>query len=284
MKSVDRSEFNQYIMDTARNVIQDYQLIQPHDRIAVGLSGGKDSILTLHLLVELMEEFNFELIAVSVDEGVSGYRGEGIDAARINAAKLGIELVEGSFKKEYGFTLDQVSNLYQSACIPCGVFRRQLLNKISSELCVDKLATGHNLDDEIQSFLMSFAKADFRRFSKFGPKLDRIHPNLVPRIKPLWKLPEKDVGIWAIMNNVDVHFAECPYSHTSLRSKVKNYLNQMEGKRKGTKLSILESFSQTFKFERKEIIIGQCKLCSEPSSLNICKACEMVEDIKNRIK
>ncbi len=284
MKSVDRSEFNQYIMDTARNVIQDYQLIQPHDRIAVGLSGGKDSVLTLHLLVELMEEFDFELIAVSIDEGVSGYRDEGIDAARINAAKLGIELVEGSFKKEYGFTLDQVSNLYQSACIPCGVFRRQLLNKISSELCVDKLATGHNLDDEIQSFLMSFAKADFRRFSKFGPKLDRIHPNLVPRIKPLWKLPEKDVGIWAVMNNVDVHFAECPYSHTSLRSKVKNYLNQKEGKRKGTKLSILESFSQTFKFERKEIIIGQCKLCSEPSSLNICKACEMVEDIKNRIK
>jgi uncharacterized protein (TIGR00269 family) len=284
MKSVDRSEFNQYIMDTARNVIQDYQLIQPHDRIAVGLSGGKDSVLTLHLLVELMEEFDFELIAVSIDEGVSGYRDEGIDAARINAAKLGIELVEGSFKKEYGFTLDQVSNLYQSACIPCGVFRRQLLNKISSELCLDKLATGHNLDDEIQSFLMSFAKADFRRFSKFGPKLDRIHPNLVPRIKPLWKLPEKDVGIWAVMNNVDVHFAECPYSHTSLRSKVKNYLNQMEGKRKGTKLSILESFSQTFKFERKEIIIGQCKLCSEPSSLNICKACEMVEDIKNRIK
>ncbi len=284
MKSVDRSEFNQYIMDTARNVIQDYQLIQPHDRIAVGLSGGKDSVLTLHLLVELMEEFDFELIAVSIDEGVSGYRDEGIDAARINAAKLGIELVEGSFKKEYGFTLDQVSNLYQNACIPCGVFRRQLLNKISSELCVDKLATGHNLDDEIQSFLMSFAKADFRRFSKFGPKLDRIHPNLVPRIKPLWKLPEKDVGIWAVMNNVDVHFAECPYSHTSLRPKVKNYLNQMEGKRKGTKLSILESFSQTFKFERKEIIIGQCKLCSEPSSLNICKACEMVEDIKNRIK
>jgi uncharacterized protein (TIGR00269 family) len=271
-------------MDTARGVIQDYHLIEPHDKIAVGLSGGKDSVLTLHLLVNLMEELDFELIAVSIDEGVCGYRVEGINAARTNAAKLGIELVEGSFKKEYGFTLDQVADLYQSACIPCGVFRRQLLNKISNELGVDKLATGHNLDDEIQSFLMSFAKADFRRFSKFGPKLDRIHPNLVPRIKPLWKLPEKDVGMWAVMNNVDVHFAECPYSHTSLRSKVKNYLNQLEGKRKGTKLSILESFSKTFKFEKKEINIGLCKLCNEPSSLNICKACEMVEDIKNRIK
>ena len=259
MKSVNQLEFNQNIMNSARDVIQDYHLIKPHDRIAVGLSGGKDSVLTLHLLVDLMEEFNFELIAVSIDEGVSGYRGEGIDAARANAAKLGIELVEGSFKKEYGFTLDQVSDLYQSACIPCGVFRRQLLNKISNELSADKLATGHNLDDEIQSFLMSFAKADFRRFSKFGPKLDRIHPDLVPRIKPLWKIPEKDVGMWAVLNGVDVHFAECPYSHTSLRAKVKNYLNKVEGRRQGTKLSILESFSQSFKFEKKEINIGQCE-------------------------
>jgi uncharacterized protein (TIGR00269 family) len=231
-----------------------------------------------------MDEFDFEIIAVSIDEGISGYRGEGVKAARVNANKLGVELVEGSFKEEFGFKLDQVADLYQSACIPCGVFRRQLLNKISNELGANKVATGHNLDDEIQSFLMSFAKADFRRFSKFGPKLDRIHPKLVPRIKPLWKIPEKDVGIWAVMNRADIHFAECPYSHTSLRAKVKNYLNQMEGKRKGTKLSILESFSKTFKFQKKEIIVGQCQRCSEPSSLNICKACEMVEDINKRIK
>ena len=131
---------------------------------------------------------------------------------------------------------------------------------------------------------MSFSKADFRRFSKFGPKLDRIHPKLVPRIKPLWKIPEKDVGIWAVMNGIDVHFAECPYSNTSLRAKVKNYLNQLESERNGTKISILKSFSKTFNFQKKEIIVGQCKLCGEASSLNICKACEMVEDIKNRYK
>ena len=283
MKPVDPNKFNQYIMNTARDVIQDYQLIEPDDRIAIGLSGGKDSVLTLHILVNLMDEFDFELVAVSIDEGISGYRSEGIDVARVTATKLGVELVEGSFREEFGFTLDQTADLYQSACIPCGVFRRQLLNKISNELGADKVATGHNLDDEIQSFLMSFAKADFRRFSKFGPKLDRIHPNLVPRIKPLWKIPEKDVGIWAVINKVDVHFAECPYSHSSLRAKVKNYLNQIEGKRKGTKLSILESFSQTFKFQKKAIIMGQCKFCGEPSSLNICKACEMVEDIKNHV-
>ncbi len=86
------------------------------------------------------------------------------------------------------------------------------------------------------------------------------------------------------MNKVDVHFEECPYSHTSLRAKVKNYLNELESKRQGTKLSILESFSKTFKFQKKEIIMGVCSKCREPTSLNICKACEMVEEIKNRIE
>jgi uncharacterized protein (TIGR00269 family) len=283
MRSFDPEQFNQYIRKNARDVIEEYQLIKPKEKVAVGLSGGKDSVLTLHLLVELMEELDFEIFAVSIDEGISGYRFDGIDAARKNAEKLGVELVEGSIKEEFGFSLDQIANLYQSACIPCGVFRRQLLNKISHELGADKVATGHNLDDEIQSFLMSFAKADIRRFSKFGPKLDRIHPKLVPRIKPLWKVPEKDVGIWAVMNKVDVHFAECPYSQTSLRSKVKKYLNDLESKRPGTKLLILDSFSKTFKFQNKSITIGQCNKCGQPSSLDVCKACEMVQEINNRL-
>lgn len=283
MKQLDQDSFNSYIKNSARNVIKDYELIKPKERVAVGLSGGKDSVLTLHLLSDFMEEFDFELFAVSIDEGISCYREEGLEAARANASKLDVELVEVSFQEEYGFTLDEVNGIYQSACIPCGVFRRQLLNRVSNELGADKVATGHNLDDEIQSFLMSFAKADFRRFSKFGPSLDRIHPKLVPRIKPLWKIPEKDVGIWAVMNGVEVHFAECPYSQTSMRSKVKSYLNQLEGKRKGTKLAILESFSKTFEFQKKHVEIGICRLCGEPTSLDICKACEMDVEIKKML-
>ncbi len=159
MKYQDHEEFNQHIMDTVRDVIKDYQLIKQGDRVAVGLSGGKDSVLTLHLLVKLIDELDFELIAVSIDEGISGYRGQGIATARANANNLGVELVEVSFKDEFGFTLDQVSNLYQSACIPCGVFRRNLLNKISSELGADKVATGHNLDDENPVFSHEFCKS-----------------------------------------------------------------------------------------------------------------------------
>ena len=280
MKTLDPERFTAYIENTARSVIMDYELIEPGELVVVGLSGGKDSILTLHLLSKFMKDFDFKLKAVSIDEGISGYRAHGVEAARKAAHDMDVELVESSFREEFGFALDDVVDRYKSGCIPCGVFRRYLLNKTAFQMGADKLATGHNLDDEIQSFLMSFARADFRRFTKFGPKLDRIHPKMVPRIKPLWKIPERDVGIWAVMNEVDVHFAECPYAHSSLRAKMKNYLNNLESKRPGTKLSILQSFEKTFKFHKKQIEMGECIRCGEPSSLNICKACEMIGQIK----
>jgi len=277
-----KEEFNEYIQNTVRRTVEDYNLIEEDETIAIALSGGKDSILTLHMLNLFKDEFNLDLVAITIDEGISGYRNEGVEVARKNARDLGIKLIEKSFYGELNFKLDQVSNIYKNECIPCGVFRRYLLNKTAFEEGAVKIATGHNLDDEIQSFLMTFSRADFKRFSKFGPKLDIIHPKLIPRIKPLWNILEKEVGTWAVLNEIEIHFAECPYSYKSARSKMKNYLNKMESKKKGTKLNILESFKKSFKLEKKTIYIHECQKCGEPSSSDVCKACEMLEEI-NRI-
>lgn len=280
MEPLNPEKFNQSIVHRVRNVINDYSLFEDGDRIAVALSGGKDSVLTLYLLNSFKEEYNLDLVAISIDEGIEGYREEGLEVARENTDKLGIELVERSFQGVLDCRLDQVAGNYKSSCIPCGVFRRYLINKTAYELGADKVATGHNLDDEIQSFLMTFARADFRRFSKFGPKLNQIHPKLIPRIKPLWNIPEKDVGTWAVLNQIPVHFAECPYAHQSLRGKIKNYLNRLEEDNPGTKKAILESFRKTFRTQETPVELVECEICGEPSSLNICKACEMREEIK----
>lgn len=279
MEPLTKEKFNQNLEKRVESVIQEYKLLENDDKVAIALSGGKDSVLTMHLLHRFQEDYNLKLVAITIDEGISGYRDQGLKIARENASKLKIELMEKSFSDELGIKLDQISSLYKSSCIPCGVFRRYILNKAAYEWGADKLATGHNLDDEIQSFLMSFARADFRRFSKFGPKLQKIHPKLIPRIKPLWKIPEKDVGIWAVLNGVAVHFAECPYSYQSLRAKLKNYLNNLEEKRSGTKMMLLESFRKTFKPYESLWELVECDKCGEPSSLNICKACEMREYI-----
>jgi uncharacterized protein (TIGR00269 family) len=278
MEPLSREEFNKNLILRVKDVINDYELFKDGDKIAIALSGGKDSVLTLHLLHKFREEFNIKLVAISIDEGISGYRKEGIKIARENADSLGIKLVEKSFAQEFGCHLDDMACNYQSSCIPCGVFRRYLLNKTAHQLDADKVATGHNLDDEVQSFLMSFAKADHRRFSKFGPKLEQIHPKLIPRIKPLWKILEKEVGTWAVLNKVPVHFAECPYAHQSLRAKIKNYLNILEEDHPGTKMAILNSFRKTFISLEKQVELVECDRCGEPSSLNVCKACQMLEN------
>lgn len=281
MEPWDKGKFNQNLDERVKKLINEYNLLKNGDKVAIALSGGKDSVLTLHLLSKFQEEYNLHLRAISIDEGISGYREDGMRAVRKNTAKYGVELVEISFKDEFGFKLDHISQCYKSSCIPCGVFRRYLLNKAAHQWEADKLATGHNLDDEVQSFLMSFARADFRRFSKFGPKLDKIHLKMVPRIKLLWNTPEKDVGAWAVLNEAEVHFAECPYSKQSLRAKLKHFLNDLEEKNPGTKKKLLRSFQLSFKQQKDVVKLFECDRCGEASSLEICKACEMLEEIKS---
>ena len=276
MVQLNKKEFNDKIFTRINNLIHDYNLINEHELIAVALSGGKDSVLTLHALKNYQNYLDFDLVAVSVDEGIEGYRQHGIDAAIDNAEKLDVKLVQKSFKIEEGFALDDIYSGFKSACIPCGVFRRNILNKTAYDLGADKIATGHNLDDEIQSFLMSFARGDLIKFSKFGPELDVIHPKLIPRIKPLWNTPEKEVGTWAILNDINIHLDECPYSHLSLRAKIKEFLNNNEDIYPGIKNNIMESFQKILTFESDiPSNSNECSLCGEPTSSDICKACEL---------
>ncbi|MCL2116182.1 MAG: TIGR00269 family protein [Methanobrevibacter sp.] len=283
MSVLNKKEFNEKLFSRIEKLIKDYKLVEKDDSIAIALSGGKDSVLTLHALANYQKssKIDFDLVAICVDEGIKGYREDGITSAIANVKELDIELIQKSFEEELKFTLDDSYSHFKSACIPCGVFRRNILNKTAYDIGADKIATGHNLDDEIQSFLMSFARADTLKFSKFGPKLDQIHPKLIPRIKPLWNTPEKDVGTWAIMNNINIHLDECPYSNLSLRAKTKNFLNNMESKYPKSKLAIMESFKKSFNIKTPVAKLNECKKCGEPSSANVCKACEIISIINN---
>lgn len=282
---IEKSSFNRYVEDNVFETIEKYGLIRPGEKIMIGVSGGKDSILTLHMLNKYQKEHDdtFEINAVCIDEGIKGYREEGIKTARENCKKLDIPLTVYSFKKEWNYDLDDISDVYKSTCMPCGVYRRHLLNKISSDNDCDKIATGHNMDDEIQSFLMTFARNDRNKFPKFGPKLDKIHEKMVPRIKPLWRLPEKDVGTWCVLNDIPIHDQECPYSVTSLRSEVKLLLNKIEEKEKGTKINIFRSFEKTFNVRQENVVLNTCDFCGQPTARSPCKACEITEEIRRSI-
>lgn len=278
---IEQDKFNSYVKKNVFETLNYYKLINKNEKIMIGVSGGKDSILTLHMLYQYRQEsgIDFELEAVCIDEGICGYREHGIESAKENCKNLDIPLTIASFKDEWNYNLDDIHNLYKSTCMPCGVYRRYLLNKVSDSHKCDKIATGHNMDDEIQSFLMTFARNDQNKFPKFGPILNRIDKHMVPRIKPLWQLPEKDVGIWCIVNNIPIHDEECPYSVTSLRSDVKLFLNKLE-ENYGVKQNIFNSFKKTFKIPQKEVHLERCDICGQVTAKSPCNACKMTEEIK----
>ncbi len=282
---IEKTSFNNYVEKNVFDTIGNYKLIKPKEKIMIGVSGGKDSILTLHMLhnYRLKNDIEFDIEAVCIDEGIKGYREKGIETAKDNCKKLKIPLTVYSFKNEWNYDLDDIYDVYKSTCMPCGVYRRYLLNKISNSHDCDKIATGHNMDDEIQSFLMTFARNDQNKFPKFSPILEKIHENMVPRIKPLWKLPEKDVGIWCVINDIPIHNEECPYSVTSLRSDVKLMLNKIEEKKKKTKENIFKSFEKTFQIKQENVNLSLCEYCGQPTAKSPCKACEITEEINNII-
>ncbi len=163
--------------------------------IAIALSGGKDSTVTLHLMHEIFSiRPNLTLYAITVDEGIDGYRDKSLPIAQKNCRKLGIEHHIITFEDAIGKTMDEIDSLHDElgACSYCGVFRRFCLNTKTKELGVDKLVTGHNLDDMAQSILMNFTNGDMQKLARLGPH-SRINLVLYPGYCHCEPFPRKKV-------------------------------------------------------------------------------------------
>jgi len=188
--------------------------IKQDDRIAVAVSGGKDSTALLYALNKILTGKGTRIFAITVDEGINGYRDDTIKSARKITEDLGIEHVIVSFRDLYGFELDEIIEGKEAApCTYCGVFRKNALNKTAKYLGATKVATGHNLDDEAQSVLMNYMKGDIERLMRFRPR--RIQPGLIPRIKPFREIPEKETALYCMINGIYAESRECPYAKLS---------------------------------------------------------------------
>ncbi len=169
-----------------RKTVRENKLIRKGDRIAVGLSGGKDSCVLLHSLTELKKDLPFEMIAVTIDEGIKGYREKTMEVARRECETLGVEHAVFTYEGDVGKTMDQIvaENPGDIPCSHCGVLRRYLLNRGAREVRATKLATGHNLDDVAQTVFMNLMKAEPSRLARFSDpiiKSDRFVPRVLRR-------------------------------------------------------------------------------------------------------
>jgi uncharacterized protein (TIGR00269 family) len=289
--SLCRRCFTQSIEEKARATIAKYQMFRFDDRIAVAVSGGKDSVSLLHVLAKIEKRHpKAELVAVTVDEGIRGYRDEALKIAAENCEELGLEHCVVSFRELFGCTFDQMVKRLKDGqdakltpCASCGVLRRKALNTAARKIGADKLATAHTLDDETQTFLLNILHGDVLRIAKEKPITDEAHPKLVPRIKPFCEVPERETALYAYVRGIRFQNTPCPYASEALRNEARAMLNRMEEKHPGIKFTIFKSIEKirpAIEETAKKEGLGECTECGEPTTDKICRTCQLLKYVK----
>jgi uncharacterized protein (TIGR00269 family) len=260
-------------------------MLEFNDHIAVAVSGGKDSLTLLNLMVKLETRFpRSKITAISVDEGIEGYRDEALGIARKACEKLGIEQAVVSYRDIFGTTIDELTEkrLDQTPCSYCGVLRRKAINRAAAIVGATKIATGHNLDDEIQTALLNMLHGDPYRVQRSSPVLRDPRGKFLPRIKPLCEIPEKEIVLYAYLNGFEFQSVACPHGNEALRNDIRNFLNQMEQKHPGTKFTLQRTTERLRDLlERKGTILqlNECAQCRDPTPHELCEACLMLNSV-----
>ncbi len=266
------------------NNIRKYGMINGKKKIGVGISGGKDSLTLLYVLKKILgDNRKLEIVGITIDEGIEGYRDKSIENACELCNELGIKHYIYTFK-EHAKEMDEImDNTRSDPCSYCGVFRRWILNKACKELEIDVLAIGHNLDDSVQTFQMNIMRNETLRIARFKPSGGIIeNENFIPRIRPLFNIPEREIVAYALYNEINFYNGECPYAKQAIRNPIRNFINDMENKYPGIKFRMLNSylsFLDNIQIPEK-ITIKKCKICDENSSNEICKRCVFLNELK----
>jgi uncharacterized protein (TIGR00269 family) len=264
------------------DTIKTRQMIIPNDRVAVALSGGKDSTALLLLLSHLLPAWlDVRLIAITIDEGITGYREETIQSAERLTCQLGIEHHCISFTDLFGDSLDTLlEGREKQACSICGILRKKALVVGAHQAGATKLATGHNLDDEAQSVLMNVFRCDLPRLVRNSGA--GSSGKFIPRIKPLSLISEKEIAMYLMLNDAWNELPECPYTRYALRREVRLILSGFEYRHPGTMMNLMESKKKIERYCTGSVIsspLHTCRECGDPCSGDLCQVCSLLRSL-----
>lgn len=218
----------QRLYSYTRKAIDEFHLIDEGDRIAVGISGGKDSLALLYALSGLRRFYpkHFELIAVSVDLGF-----EGFDLSQIRGLCEELDVPYHIIPTDIGQIIFE-ERREKNPCALCAKMRKGALNKAVKELGCNKVAYGHHKDDIVETMLLSLIYEG--HFYCFPPRtwLDRMDLTV---IRPMLYVPEADVIGFMHKYDLPVTKNPCPADGATKREYVKQLLNQINHENPGAK-------------------------------------------------
>ncbi|MEM3811217.1 MAG: TIGR00269 family protein, partial [Conexivisphaerales archaeon] len=264
--------------------IRKHHMIKYGDKVGIAVSGGKDSISLLYIIAKFFKDN--DIVAITLDEGIKGYRNEAIMIVNDMVTKLNIKQATYKYKDMFGYTIDDVQSIRRetSSCTICGTFRRRGLDMAAKELGLNVLLTAHNLDDLVQSYLIMLFNGDIGKITTCSPAIETSEAFGITKAHPLMYIYEKEMSIFAYLKGFKMQTITCPYMNQGIRSEVREYLNKMEEEHPGLKYQLLNSF---IRLKNKNDVIsgGFCKNCGWPSKGNICQVCKTLQTLNiNKLK
>jgi uncharacterized protein (TIGR00269 family) len=274
-------------------------MLKSTDKIIVALSGGKDSITLLYNLLKIQKR-NYSsrpVIALTIDEGVKNeHRENWIKIAKNFCENYSIEHKIVSFKEEIGKTLDEIIDIkknvnnYTNACNYCALLRRRLLNDWAKKLGGNILATGHNLTDIAETFMMNILYRRYQLISNqyiLKQESSQINPFFIKKIMPLMRIPEDEILLYVNFKKVDYYPYHCPYRKKDpiMRKRVLNFIEECKKNSPEIEFNLFNGFLELSEilynyYEKK--YVNSCKICGYPSGENdICSYCQFIKSLEN---
>ncbi|KAK8097890.1 uncharacterized protein PG998_013376 [Apiospora kogelbergensis] len=237
--------FIQIFEDEVHHTILSSGLFYPGEKVAIGASGGKDSTVLASVLKTLNErhKYGLDLVLLSIDEGIKGYRDDSLETVKRNAAQYDMPLKIVGYDELYGWTMDQVVETIgkKGNCTYCGVFRRQALDRGSKMLGIKHVVTGHNADDVAETVLMNLLRGDLARLSRATSIVTGSNASDVKRSKPLKYAYEKEIVLYAHHKKLDYFSTECIYSPEAFRGSARTLIKSLEKVRPSAILDVVRS-------------------------------------------
>jgi uncharacterized protein (TIGR00269 family) len=263
------------------------------DRILVAVSGGKDSLTLWGILLKL----GYRADALYVDLGIGDYSGRSRQkvqrftdtVAVAYQSKLHVHTVE----QEQGAGIRELATLvHRPTCSTCGTMKRYQFNRVAVEQDYDVMATGHNLDDEAARLLGNVLHWQTDYLDKQTPSLPASLDGFAKKVKPLYRLTEREIAAYAVIHHIDYIVEECPMAKGSKLLAYKHALNRLEADSPGTKQTFYLKFldRQAKQQETAEKIAEQdrqrlhpCTTCGQPTTAIVCSYCQMMAKAKAHV-
>jgi uncharacterized protein (TIGR00269 family) len=219
--------------------IRRFRMIEPDDRVMVAVSGGKDSLALWDVLLDL----GYDVTGLYLGLGIGGYSDRSHEVASAFAMERDARLLTVDLARDHGYDIPTAGRRgSRSTCAVCGLSKRYVFNRAALDGRFDVVATGHNLDDEAAVLLANTLRWDTATMARQFPVLEATRPGLVKKVKPLYRVAERETAAYCVLKGIDYIVEECPLVAGNTQLRHKETLNQMEEASPGTKHNFLLGF------------------------------------------